>query len=137
MSEINIIIDKENIKFTSLQYTISLLPLVVLEMVKGKEVIKAVGVDIPSGSGIKKIFLFDSIDKERCGNKKHILDVFFSYGLQQIRRKRSFLHTFIRPVVNVSNLESLDGLLLGYEYHLIEDSLLFAGARKVNYIDKD
>lgn len=136
MSEVNIIIEKENIKFTFFGETISLLPLVVLERVKGKEVVKAVGIDSVADVGIKKIFLFNSIDHELCENKKLILNIFFRYGLQQALRKKSFLRQFIRPVVTVSGVETLSEVLLGYEYHLIEDSLLCAGARKVKLLSK-
>jgi hypothetical protein len=135
MSEIKIIVNKENITFKFCDDTISLLPLIVLESSDGKETVQSVGTDISSGVGLKKIFLFESTNREFCNNKKQALEVFFSYGMQQIQKKRSFIHQFIRPIVKVSGMEELNELLLGYQYYLIEDSLLYAGARKIIFID--
>jgi hypothetical protein len=136
MSEINITIEKERVIFAIDGITISLLPLVILEQSKGKEVIRAVGSDIYS-SDMRKIFLFESNNVGFVRNKKQVLDVFFRYGLQEIQKKRSLIHRFIRPIVSVKNAEILNGLLLGYQCHLIEDSLLMAGARKVKFTHKD
>ena len=100
-----------------------------IQLIDGKYTVHSAGEDASTTSGIMRVDLFRNSDVPADGNRMECLIAYLRYVIQKLHRRNHF----IRPLVIVKDVHSLDDVLMGYQYQLLRAALLECGAREVQF----
>lgn len=101
-----------------------------IHVVKGKWRVHSVGEELAGSPDVHRIDLFLNSELPPGGNRSEAFEAFLRYAIEKLHRKT---RNIIRPLIIVKGAQSLDKILVGYQYNFLKRILGEAGAREVRF----
>jgi len=119
----------DHFHFSSKSGSFQLRTFIIVKRTDKKSKILSVGEEVARGSDIHRIDLFQDSGLLPGGNRTEVFAAFLRYAVYKSYRRRALA----RPLVIVKGAQSLDEVLLGYQYDLLQKVFGEAGALKVRF----